>query len=197
MPDVRIRSGSGNGVTAHVTTDNLLKVASRTESQEDHEAELGNAYVVEAADVTLTTANTSSLLYIKNTGDDDIVVPNFIASLGTSTGGTFGRWTLEVVRQPTNGTLISGASAATAVNRNFGSNNTLAATLFKGVEGSTITDGVVLGRAYFTAPGHYAVGLLVVLPKGTALAVRLTPPAGNTSADVTVTIAPYVRTVEV
>ena len=49
---------------------------------------------------------------------------------------------MTIIKNPSTGTLISGASAvAINSNINFGSSNTLSSITYKGAEGSTVTDG--------------------------------------------------------
>lgn len=196
MSYVRIKSGAGNGKDAYVTTDNQLQVASRMETQEAHETELGNAYNINPGTINLTSANASALLYLKNTGDNPLKITTSITLLGTSTNGS-GDWQVEVLRNPTAGTLLSG-TAYVPLNKNFGSANTLTGTALYGAEASTVTasDGTIIDSLY-SSSGRKTVPVSLELPKGTSVAVRVTPPTGNTSANVQVALAVFERSVDV
>lgn len=196
--EINIKGGTGNNLPVGVTGDNRLQTAARIETEESHEKELGNAYNCNSGEVNFTGTTETGLIYIKNTGESPIVIPAFIYLLGTAGGATFGEWRLRVYKNPTTGTLISGASALTPINRNFGSSKLLSsyATIYKGVYGSTVTNGDVAIFTMTTSSGRYVVTVPVILPQGSSLAVTVQAPAGTTDADVAVAIAPYLRTVD-
>lgn len=192
-----IKGGTGNNKPAGVSDDNRLQVAARTETEELHETDFGNSYNCNSGEINFTGTTESGMLYIKNTGSDDLVVPAFIWLLGTVGGGTFGEWRLRVYRNPTTGTLISDASALTAHNKNFGSSKLLSstATIYKPTAyGKTVTNGDVAILTMVTSSGRFVVPIQVVLPTGASLAMTVEAPAGTTDADVAVAIAPFIKT---
>jgi hypothetical protein len=196
MSDMRIRSGSGNGLVAHVTSDNLLQVQARTESQQDHEIEQGNAYNVNPGVINLSGTTESGLIYLKNTGEDPIVVPAGIYMFA-STDASSGYWRFRIVGGTgLGGTLISGGTDITPVNRLMGSSDTLTATCKYGAHASTVTGGETKVESIlpYTTLGRTVVGVQLEIPKGGEIALLVTAPTGNTSANVMVAIAPYVRT---
>lgn len=196
--EINLKGGTGNNKPAGVTSDNRLQVASRTETEELHETDLGNSYNLNSGELNFTGTTESGMLYIKNTGADPIIVPAFIWLLGT-TNGTFGEWRLRVYRNPTTGTLISDASALTPINKNFGSNKLLSdqATIYKASGyGKTVTDGDVAIFTMVSSSGRFVVSVAVELPTGGSLAMTVEAPGSTTDADVAVAIAPYVKTVD-
>jgi hypothetical protein len=184
------------GSTTKVTADNLLQVQARTETQEDHEVELGNAFNLNTGDVSLTGVASSSLLYIKNTSSTQtIVIPASIWLLA-ETDGTFGSWLAEVIANPTGGTLISTATALTPVNRRIGDSGILPATAYLGSYGLTATGGTTVYSSRFNSNGRFVVAVKLELPPQQSLALRITPPGSTTAAKVQLALAPYIRTSE-
>ena len=161
-------------------------VKALTEEELEAAAEDGRSYNVNTGTVNLTSANKSALLYVKNNSTNDIIIPLIGFLIGNSTGGT-GDLLLEVVRNPTTGTIVSGASAVgVEANKNFGSNKTLTVNAYKGAEASTITDGTT---AYYSlmnsAAKQYVITTgWVVLPKGSSIGINVTPQASNTNMDI-------------
>lgn len=166
-----------------VNSQGLALTKALTQEELEAAAEEGRSYNINTGSITLTTANKSACLYVKNNSTKDVIIPLIGFLIGNSTGGT-GDLLLEVVRNPTAGTIVSGASAVDVeVNKNFGSNKTLTVDAYKGAEGNTITDGAT---AYYSlmnsAAKQYVITTgWVVLPKGSSLGINVTPQASNTS----------------
>jgi len=186
MSNMIIKDGSA-GDTAKVDTRNRLSTFSITQTEATDSALLGDLYNINSGIITLTTANISSLLFLKNTDTVDWIISRVFYNVAASTGGS-GRWIANVVANPTAGTLISAGTDFTSFNLNFGSPKILSATLKKGVEGSTLTDGEVRVSTLIPAA---AVRVIIpfesiVLEPGSALGIQITPPASNTSMEVQV-----------
>jgi len=182
-----IQDGTGSGSRAEVDTKNRLHTFSISESGATEAALDGNLYNVNTETLTLTSGNASSLLYMKNTNDHPWVMTRLFYNAGTSTGGT-GDFLVELVANPTTGTLITGGTATTPHNLNFGSSQVLTATALKGTEGSTITDGTVRVSTIIPSSGTRVLIAFdsIVIPAGASFAVRVTPQSGNTSMDIQV-----------
>jgi hypothetical protein len=185
--EVNIKNGS-NGNIAEVTATGRLKTYGVSESIVENAAENGNSFNINTGTINLTSANKSAVLYLKNNSDREIHIASIGFLLGNSTGGT-GDVLLEVIKNPTAGTIVSGASAvAINENKNAGSSNTLTVDAYKGAEANTITDGstwyysLLAGAA---RPYVIATGTLVI-PKGSSIGVNVTPQASNTSMDLQV-----------
>lgn len=191
----QILDGTGGGYEAKVDSNNRLHVDAITEQEKNHANENGNAYNINTLDVTLTTAGTSAVLYIKNNENKDLVIPKIIYIIGTATGGS-GDYKVEIIRNPTAGTIISTATAAGIVaNRNFGSSNALDADVYKGTEGATFTNGTKAVSTIFASTGIRATIDIgeIALPKGASLGVEVTPPTGNTSLTLQIAIESYLH----
>jgi len=188
--DVEIRDPS-TGTGAKVDSNQFLKVRGFTEVVEHYSLQNGKAWNINTGNITLTSACSSAVLYVSYTGEEELDINSFIHLLGTSTGGC-GDWTVEVIRNPTAGTIIDNATTFTIYNRNFGSNVTLDATVYKGAEGYTFTDGEVAIQSIIDSSGRNVVGVPIHLTKGTSMGIKITPPPGNTSATIQTAITPYI-----
>lgn len=186
-----INDGKGTGYQAEVDEYNRLQTLSVSLDASQRSAIDGETYNINTGTINLTTANESALLYLKNTGATDLHLTSIGYLLGNSTGGS-GDTLMTVKRNPTAGTVVSGATSVDInVNKNFGSTKTLSVNAYKGAEGNTITGG---GDAYYSLlPGvsrSYVINTgTLVIPQGSSISVSMTPPTGNTSVDVQVFFA--------
>jgi hypothetical protein len=171
--------GAGKGYSAKVDEEQRLHTHAFTVSTALAAALSGDAFNVGSSLITLTSANESGCLYIKNNEPEDIILSVQFINLGTSTNGT-GESHFTFYLNPTGGTLISNAVAGDVFNRRIGSNNTLSADVYKGVEGDTITGGNII-KAPTT--GLFS-SVPYVIAKGATFAISITPPTGNTSMEV-------------
>lgn len=188
-----IQDGTGKGFLAKVDSTNRLLTRTVEGSEQDAASANGDAYNINTGTINLTSGSASSLLYFRNDQLVDFDVSSIFYILGNSTGGS-GDLLVEVLRNPTAGTLVSGGTDFDAINRNFGSGQVLSATIKKGVEGSTLTDGEVIISTILTSPGRVPVtGASIVMPNSTTLGIRVTPQSGNTSMDVQLALAGYLR----
>ena len=193
---MQITSASTGGFGLEVTAQGRAKTEAITFGRSEEEAELGNAYNVNTGLITLTSANKSAVLYVKNNETFPLVLEAAFYNLGTSTSGT-GESLISILRNPTAGTIVSNATAAemAGINRNFGSNKTLDATIYKGAEASTFTDGTKIIESYLTVPRREVVSVGdVIIPKGASIGIDITPPASNTSMKVEFALSIYIDT---
>jgi len=190
--DVTLKNGS-NGNIAEVDINGRLQTFSVSEGLAIASAKLGENYNINTGAVTLTSANQSAVLYLKNNEEKNFIIEDIIVILGGSTGGT-GDLSIELIRNPTTGTIITNAVNVDIVaNRNFGSNRELLKDTCKGAEGDTLTNGEDFASTTRSAAGivvHFD-GDVMVLPKGTSLGVNVTPQASNTSMVVKVAVIGY------
>ena len=182
-----IKDGTGSGKRAKVDSKNRLRTKSVIETGGTAAALAGDLYNINTETIALTSANASSLLYIKNTNLSPWVVDRVFYNAGTSTGGS-GDFLAEVIANPTSGTLISGGTAITPHNLNFGSTKALTSITLKGAEGSTITDGTVRVSTIIPASGsRVLIGFdAIILEAGSSLAIQITPQTGNTAMNIQV-----------
>lgn len=174
--------GTGTGDRAKIK-NNRLYTLSISETIAESAARAGDSYNLNTGTISLTTANKSAVFYLKNNGNVDIAILSIGFLLGNSTGGA-GDLKVDVVLNPTAGTVISGAlPLLIETNKNAGSSKALTLNTYKGAEGATITDGspwyesLLAGaaRPYVIATGS------IILPKGSSVGVNITPQAGNTA----------------
>jgi hypothetical protein len=190
---MKILDGTGKGYLAKVDENNRLSTDSLTVDESVNATYGGMAYNVNTGTINLTSGNPSALLYMRNDSDSDIIITAFFYLLGTSTGGT-GDWAVDVYRNPTAGTLVSAGTDFTAVNRDFGSANELDATIKKGAEGSTLTDGTIVIQSLFPSSGRQTVAVgAIVISSGNSIGFIVDPPSGNTSANVQMAFSCFVR----
>lgn len=177
--------------TAEVSS-NRLSVQSVSQDESKLAAVNGDAYNINTGTVTLTNATKTPVLFVKNTGDVDLVIDTVFYILGASTAGT-GNAYIELVRNPTAGTIVSGAvNVDMNVNRNFGSNNTISADAYKGATGITMTGGTDALGSITVANTTIAVAAgAIILKKGSTVGVNVTAPTGNTSMPVQVALSIY------
>jgi len=178
---ITIKNGT-NGNIASVNAKGRLLTNTIQISDNTAKAQDGDAYLTNSGDITLTTDSESAVFYVKNNEDRDMIITQVAIGIGFSTGGTPTEFAIaNVLRNPTEGTIISDASSALTGNRNFSSNNTLTANIFKGAEGKTLTGGTILLPNKGIAPSLGILTTPLVLGKGSAIGITITPPAGNTS----------------
>ena len=178
-----ILQDSATGATAKVSVNNRLQVHSITTTEASTAAADGDGYSINTGLVTLTDATESGVLYIKNNEDRDLQVEFLEIILAPSTGGlTTDTTRARVYRNPTGGTLITGAVAVSDnQNRNFGTNRTLAADAYKGATGNTVTGGNVVMELFINPSERKILGIDMTLTKGDSLAVSYEPNDSNTS----------------
>ena len=189
----QILDGKGTGKRAGVDENNRLLTFAISEGLSLDAAKDGENYNLNTGAITLTSANESAVLYIKNNEEKNFIIEDVIVILGASAGGT-GDLTIELVRNPTTGTIISGASDVAVVgNRNFGSSRELVADVYKGAEANTLTNGDLFSdttRSSASTVVHFDADVMV-LPKGTTLGVNVTPQPSNTSMSVKIAVVGY------
>jgi len=194
-----ILDGSGNGYRAKVDEHKRLHVDAITFGRSEQEVELGNGYSVNTGTFSLTTANKSACFYMKNNEDFDIVITAMFYIFGSSNAN--GDITVDVLKNPTAGTIISGAVDAemAGVNRNFGSSLTLKdnTLVYKGAEGNTFTDGTKLISSIVQSKSRTPIIVGdIVLPKGSSIGFDVTPPTGNTAMNVQIGLGLFIDTLK-
>ena len=195
-----IEDGTGSGYKQKVDEYNRAHTRSVTFTEQHDSNERGNAYNINSGTVTLTTANDSAILYVKNNETTDLHITDLIVGLGPSTGGTGGIPVITIYRNPTGGTIVSGATAASInSNRNFGSANSITVDAYKG-DGTalTLTGGEDHITSYQTTSGRAVfTDIDLILPPGTSIGVLVNPQASNTSMNTYAAIVCYLREIGV
>ena len=194
-----IQDGTGKSYAAKVDNAGRLHVDSINTDRESYNSQSGYSFNLNTGLFELTNAaTTNAVMYVKNNEDYPLVITNLFYQTGASTGGS-GNIIVSVVRNPTAGTIVSGASAIEInVNRNFGSSRALNVIAYKGATGTTITDGTkALESILATATQRIPVSAgAITLPKGSSIGINFRTPTGNTSMQVEFAIACYLETEE-
>ena len=177
----QIEDGTGKGRKAGVDITNKLLARATVESIFDEAAEDGLANFVGTPLITLTNAAESAIFFIKNNEDDDIIMENFFFVAEATTGGSPDMFRVSWYKNPTS---ISSGTAITPLNQNFGSSRELDATVEYGAQGSAVTGGTNVAILSFPIGVFNDIPAKLILPKGTSLAITVTPPTGNTSMPV-------------
>jgi len=181
MSDFVLKDGR-SGRTAEINGDNKLKTFSTSQPEETTAALNGNTFTINTGDITLTSANESGVLHVVNTDTVPWILTRLFFNVGASTAGT-GFWRLRVIKNASAGTLISGGTAITPENLNFGKASTLTSTALKGAEADTVTDGTEVINSII--PGASTRVLIsdnpLIVEPGSTISVTITPPSGNTS----------------
>lgn len=181
-----IDDGKGKGFMAGVDSANRLLTLAQTITSREVGAIAGDAsYFFTTGQLTLTSANESGLLYVKNQSPNRVfVLESLQVSLGLSAGGTAKDVVVKIYPNPTAGTLLTAGTTVSAVNSNFGSSVPAQAQVLVGAEGSTIVPTATNIQFIFRDQYYTNIDVVGCLPIGTALAISITPGTGNTSMKV-------------
>jgi hypothetical protein len=176
MSGIKVVDGTGGGHSTKVDSTNRLHVkAANFSGLEVFSAELGESYYLISDFVTLTTTGSyNGMLYIKNTSNKNLHIA-YVRTCGTQVQ----QW--KLTKQPTTGTLISGASAANQENLNFTSGNSFGGLVYKGADATTITDGTLLAQ-WINGAGHSNTNMegAIILGNGDSLALSCQPAVAGT-----------------
>ena len=182
-----IQDGTGTKTKLKITNNSRALVQSVTISEEDDAIIRGEGYQIASGLVTFTASTATGMLYVKNNDDRDFIMDRAVLILGSAIGAAADEdWSFAVLRNPTQGTTITNELVAGVSNSNHGSNNLPRASSYRGVEGSTITDGSGVTQPIKQTIDRLTFPLARRLPKGTSIGFRITPPAGTTSTNVVV-----------
>lgn len=194
-----LTDGSGGGYQAKIDLNKRLHVDSVARDIVSQAAIVGNAYNFNTGAITLTSANESAVGYFEYLGDDPFVISEILFIVGGTTGGS-GDGTARIYRNPTGGTIVSGAvDIEIAANRDFSSSKTVSANSYKGAEGNTITGGTLFADSSRSSFGTVISfdAAPIVLKKGNTLCCSWQPPAGNTSQVVKIAATGFVEASDV
>ena len=178
----QLEDGTGTGNRARISA-NRLYVDSISRTELHSHIEEGETWNISTGEVTLTSANESALLYMKNTGQKSLFINLYVVISGASTGGS-GKMPVKIYRNPTAGTIVTTATdviSANINNMNFGSANVPDAIFYSGVEGDTLTGESGILRSQTTADNRLLLGILTSVPIGSSVGISVTPPVANTS----------------
>lgn len=181
-----IKDGTGTGNAVRIDSSNRLHTNSVTVAANQNAVDSGKGFNINTGTISLTSANKSAVLYFKNTGTVSLHIHKLFYLVGNTTGGS-GDILITVLRNPTAGTIVSGATNVEMnSNRNYGSAAVLTADAYTGAEGTTFTDGTKSVESIFNASPFRAaldIGSIQLQP-GNSIGIDFTPSAGTTALDV-------------
>lgn len=190
-----IEDGTGSSARVKVSTkhDNRLYVDAVERTHAENTALEGDAYNINTGIVSLSTSDTSAVLYVKNNGEKPLVVESFFYLIGNSTGGS-GDAIITILRNPTAGTIVTNAVAVDInCNRHFGSSKNLSVDAYKGHTGYTLTDGTKCIESIINQSAQrVAINAgAIVIPKNKSIGITMAPGTGNTALSCEFAIAVY------
>jgi hypothetical protein len=176
-----IKDGTGTGNVARVDSENKLAVRAVQETEFEKAVLGGRAFNINTEFLTITTDTEHALLYLKNNEDRPLIVAAWFIGTDAGTNGA----NLGLVRtyyNPTGGTIISGGTDLTPVNRNAGNSRTLVADVKAGGQGFTFTGQDTPAVLYQTQTVSSRVfgNVFLVLPKGSSLVATYDPNGAET-----------------
>lgn len=187
----QIVDGSGDGYGLKVDSSNRAHTKSTTITETADRSQGGYGYNLNTGEIALTAATASGVAYLKYTGTKKFNISALAVGcgkMGTATDPVL----IELIRNPTTGTVIDDATAGDYnENRDFASNNTLSADFYKGAEGKTFTDGDVIAIFYQNSSGRLFAGIDFILGTGSSCGVRITPNDDGTAGNVYVAFVGY------
>lgn len=191
---IELIDGTGGSSRVKINSLNELHTYSITLSEEAAANRQGDAYNINTGIISLSSADETPILYLKNNEERNLIVVGEVLGLETSNGTATEFAYGTVIKNPTAGTIVSNATAADIVsNRNYGSSKVLDADVYKGATGNTMTGGsdhLLIGSPDFA---RVFATINEVVPQGKSIGVTVTPPSSNTAMDVYVALIVYLE----
>jgi hypothetical protein len=184
-----IMDGTGTGNTAKVGGNRLFG-HSVTEDEAIHSTEKGDAYNINTGTIGLTSASESSVLYIQNNEEQDLIIEALAVGIG-SAGTVSDLSAIKVIRNPTS--VSYSAAVDMNQNRNFGSSKTLTADAYKGAEGATHTGGNEIIQFFAGAGTRLFAPINLLLPKGSSIAVNIDTNTSSGTTNVYAAVVCYLK----
>lgn len=186
---MKIEDGTGTGNIAKVGSDNRVYTYSKGITEYSQSSSDGLAFNANTGEIALTTTD-SAVFYLKNNEDKDLHIEGFFVGIGAVSGTISDPVLIRAWVNPTGGTIVSGASAITVVNRNFGSSRTFDFDCYKGADGNTLTgyDAEPILLQYQNANSRTFGTVNLVIPRGGSFGVTMdlqTSGGGNVYCGVT------------
>lgn len=179
-----IKDGTGTGKKVKVNDRNHLLTEAIITTELHDAVHRGKMWNVGTGFLTLTGDGTShGMLYIKNTGTKSLFLDLYVFLTRASTGGS-GDMLVEILMNPTAGTVVSDATVVTATKMNLGSANEPDALIYSGGQGKTLSGQDDILRSLTTASNRLLLGILTEITPSKSIGLRVTTPSGNTSIDV-------------
>ena len=102
-----IQDGTGSGNTLEIDSNNHAHVMGFNEDYETYEMMKGGGYSISTGAISVTSG-TSAVLFIKNGSSENYLINALRGSFGI---GTSSNIKVEIIKNPTSGTIVDNASA--------------------------------------------------------------------------------------
>lgn len=180
-----INDGTGTGKQAKVDVANRVHTYAVEVTEAQSALQTGDAYNWNTGNITLTSAANTSVMYLKNSEERDVLIDALALGFKSDTNGSATDMVeITVVRNPTAGDIITNANNVDInQNRDFASSNTFTGNVYKGATGETLLSGG--SDLLFVYSGvstrFFSSSLNMHLAKGDAIGINVKPRASNTS----------------
>lgn len=175
--------GTGKGYRAKVDVANRVHTRSVTISAEQQATIDGDSYNINTGIINISGTSASSILYFKNSEDRNYIITAIALGVGAGTASDSGELTL--IENPTGGDLITdGTAVSINRNRNAGSGKVLAADIYKGKDGGTVTGGDDTALFFQGTSGRLFAAFPFVVPKNKSIALKYDPNLSSGSVNV-------------
>ena len=180
-----IKDGRGRGFLAAVNSDQQLITRATAVEQRLNSTIDESYYEATTGQVTLVNATETGIIYIQNDNADLVlVIDRVFYDLWETTGGS-NSGILRYYLNPT----VTGGTAITPNNTNFGSRRTIEATCSRSL---TTMTGTVWWTAQILPPISVALEEgRIVIPSGSSFGISIQAPTGNTSMALSINVAMY------
>lgn len=173
-----ISDGTGSGYKVGINSNNQLKTVSESQSAYQAAVADGRAFNLNANNLQVSAVSgEQAILYVKNTGTQNLNLVNLFGSVWDRTAGTSDTNVFRIVANPIGGTIISDANTVAVPNRAIGSANVFddeITAYYASGGGKTLTGQSSTPNAFIThASGRLFVGIDLVLPPGQALGITV------------------------
>jgi hypothetical protein len=180
-----INDGTGTGKQAKVDVANRIHTYAVEVTEAQSALQTGDAYNWNTGNITLTSAADTSVLYLKNNEERDVLIDAVALGFKADTSGSATDMIeITLVRNPTAGDIITNANNVDInQNRDFASSNTFTGLVYKGATGETLLSGGNDVLFIYGSPSgrFFSANLNLHLAKGDSIGVNAKPRASNTS----------------
>jgi len=181
-----IEDGTGDGYKLQINQFNRAATQAVTSTALSKIGLDGGGWTVSTGSITLTSANESTLAYVKNTGTDSLILRDLVVRSDKSNESTGTLNTKQTYTVKIKAVIVAEdlSTAITPISLRSSKEKSLSLTIEKGVEGSSSTAGATIatylvqcGTSLEVASGE---GYFFLEPNA-SIAITVTPPSGNTS----------------
>ncbi len=185
-------SNDGGLNIAKVNKEGQLKTRSVTATEIENSVASGDAFQVYTGVINLTSSAKTAVLYLQNDDVSDILVTGATIGAGLSTGGANNSVLVEAVgNTATSDDIVQNGTDVPFINRNGGAARQFVGVCRKGPSTSAV-NGVPVSGALSDYTVEQQFELTNIISKGGNLAIEVTPPAGNTGMNMTITVSFHV-----